>query len=133
MGLATPSLLNVTRHWAERNHSIESIRANDWLFMTYHAFDYFMNIDDFPRLAEFRQATLDHTLALAETLAPERHYTLFLFAPRPTSGLARLCRRRPLSAASTIWRRRSARTAAGPTSTIWRAGSRSPPSTSWSP
>ncbi len=89
LGLATPALLERTRAWAQANHSLEAIRANDWLFMTYHAFDYFMHIDDFPRLAEFRQATLDHTLALAEALAPERHYTLFFFAPRPESEVAR--------------------------------------------
>ena len=89
LGLATPALLNVTRHRAEKVHTLKSIRENDWLFMTYHAFDYFMNIDDFPRLTEFRQATLDHTLALAETLAPERYYTLFLFAPDPESEVAR--------------------------------------------
>ncbi len=89
LGLATPRLQNATRHWAEQHHSLEGIRSNDWLFMTYHAFDYFMNIDDFPQLAGFRAATLAHTVALAETLIPKRHYTLFFFAPDPASAVAR--------------------------------------------
>ena len=88
LGLATPRLLNATRHWAEQHHSVEGIRSNDWLFMTYHSFDYFMNIDDFPQLAGFRAATLAHTVALAETLIPKRHYTLFFFAPEPDSPVA---------------------------------------------
>ena len=88
LGLATPALLANTRRWAEAHHSLDDIRANDWLFMTYHAFDYFMHIDDFPRLADFRAATLEQVLALAQTLIPQRHYTLFFYAPEPGSPVA---------------------------------------------
>lgn len=89
LGLATPTLLQRTRRRAEQQHSLPRIRANDWLFMTYHSFDYFMHIDDFPRLTDFRTAVLEHTLTLAATLVPQRHYTLFFFAPDPASPVAR--------------------------------------------
>ena len=130
LGLATPRLLNATRHWAEQHHSVEGIRSNDWLFMTYHAFDYFMNIDDFPQLAEFPRGDSGAHCRAGGDAHPQTALHALLLRARPGlaggAGLAGGC---PLRAVWIRWRRRSARMAAGPTSTICRNGSRSPPST----
>lgn len=88
-GAAKPSLIEKTRRWAMARHSPESIRANEWLFMAYHAVDYFFAIDDFPNLDAFRVATIDNVIACAEK-APESQYdSFFSFAPDPDSLIAK--------------------------------------------
>src|SRR5215213_7771014 len=44
LGCASDSLGQTTAQWVQHNLSPEKIRANDWLFMTYHAYDYFLPI-----------------------------------------------------------------------------------------
>ena len=44
LGLSTPSLEASTAKWVEENLTVEKIKSNEWLFMAYHAHDYFMNI-----------------------------------------------------------------------------------------
>ncbi len=88
-GAATPSLADKTRRWAAARHSLESVGANEWLFMAYHAVDYFFAVDDFPRLDDFRRATIENVIACAEK-APESQYdSLFAFAPEPDSTIAK--------------------------------------------
>ena len=88
-GAATPSLIEKTRRWAIARYSLDSVRANEWLFMAYHAVDYFFAIDDFPRLEDFRRATVENVIACAEK-APESQYdSLFAFAPEPDSAIAK--------------------------------------------
>lgn len=88
-GAAAPSLVDKTRRWAAARHSLESVRANEWLFMAYHAVDFFFAIDDFPRLDEYRRATVDNVIACAKK-APESQYdSLFAFAPEPDAPIAK--------------------------------------------
>ena len=85
---ATPSLIDKTKAWALANNTPEKVRQNEWLFMTYHAFDFFFALDDLPGLLAFRTATVDNILACAQT-APENQYdSLFIFAPTPGSMIA---------------------------------------------
>ena len=85
IGKATPALLKSTKAWVQQNLTVEHIRAVDWLFMNYHAYDYYMNIDDFPDLEAHRQAVIDNIKDCAEK-APENQYsTLFQFANSPDS------------------------------------------------
>ena len=87
-GCATPALIDKTKRWALNNHTQDKIRRNEWLFMAYHAFDFFFALDDFPDLAGFRQATVDNIVACA-LAAPESQYdSLFVFAPTPDSAIA---------------------------------------------
>ena len=86
---ATPSLVEKTKEWAMRHHSIESVRSNEWLFMAYHAFDYFFALDDFPNLDGFRKATIENIVDCA-IRAPESQYdSVFAFAPSPDSLVAK--------------------------------------------
>lgn len=88
-GCATPTLIEKTKRWALANHTPASIRENEWLFMAYHAFDFFFAVDDLPKLADYQGATVDNIVACA-IAAPENQYdSLFAFAPAPDSMIAR--------------------------------------------
>ncbi|MDE2859709.1 MAG: hypothetical protein OXN94_17815 [Chloroflexota bacterium] len=86
---AEPALIMKTKGWVAERHTLESIRANEWLFMAYHAVDFFFAIDEFPDLERYRAATIDNVLACAKA-APESQYdSLFAFAPAPDSIIAK--------------------------------------------
>jgi hypothetical protein len=88
LGLVTPSLAESTRRWVQANLTLEKVQANDWLFMAYHAHDYFMNVSDFPNLETYRKATLENIAALAERAPEKQYFVLFQFAPKPDSPVA---------------------------------------------
>lgn len=88
-GCAQPSLVRKTKAWAAKHHSPASIRRNEWLFMAYHAVDFFFAVDDFPDLEQYRAATIENVLTCAQA-APESQYdSLFLFARTPDSRIAK--------------------------------------------
>jgi hypothetical protein len=89
LGLVTPKLAETTRQWAQANHSLESIAANEWLFMGYHAFDYFMNVTDFPDVYIYRAAVIQNLVDCAAKMPAKQYYDLFYFAPTPDSWLAK--------------------------------------------
>lgn len=93
LGLCSPTLAESTQRWVLQNLSLEKIKANDWLFMAYHAHDYFMNVEDFPDLERCRQATLDNIRHCAEAHLYKGELNkarmIFQFAPRPESPVAR--------------------------------------------
>lgn len=84
----TPDLANSTKAWVLANLTLDNIRANEWLFMAYHAHDYFMNVTDFPDLAAYRQATLDNINACTAVMPEKQAYTLFQFATTPDNPVA---------------------------------------------
>ena len=88
----TPGLATSTQQWVSQNLTLDQIRGNKWLFMAYHAYDYFMNVRTFPNLEEHRQAVLKNIRACAEEQArkneSKKYYTLFSFAPSPASEVA---------------------------------------------
>ena len=87
-GCATPSLVEKTVAWAAANHSPDTIRENNWLFMAYHAYDFFFAIDAFPKLDSYRQASVDNIVALAQAMPDSQCDSLFAFAPTPDSIVA---------------------------------------------
>lgn len=88
-GCARPALIEKTKAWAAANYSPSKILENQWLFMAYHAVDFFFAIDNFPDLGRYRQAAVDNVVACAER-APENQYdSLFPFAPTPDSLIAK--------------------------------------------
>ena len=89
LGLVTPSLAESTRRWVQANLSLERVRDNDWLFMAYHAYDYFMNVRDFPDLEEYQFATVQNIVDCAMHAPEKQYYSLFAFAPTPESPVAR--------------------------------------------
>lgn len=66
----TPAYAEKTRAWVQANITLESIKANDWLFMAYHAYDYFFAVGDFPELADYQQATVENVVKCA-SIAPD--------------------------------------------------------------
>ena len=89
LGLCSPDLAESTRRWVQAHVTPESIRANEWLFMAYHAVDYFLNVTDFPDLEIYRRATLDNVIACAQAAPDDQASVLFQFAPTPESAVAR--------------------------------------------
>lgn len=87
-GGCSASLAASTQKWVLANLTLEKVRANEWLFMAYHAFDYFMNVTEFPNLAELRQATIENIIACAQKANEKQYYVLFHFAPAPNAPLA---------------------------------------------
>ena len=87
--LVTPSLAESTQKWVRANQTLEKIAANEWLFMAYHAFDYFMNVDDFPNVAAYRAATTRNIVELAQKLPEKQYHSLFKFASDPKSDIAK--------------------------------------------
>jgi hypothetical protein len=85
---SSSSLLHPTREWVEQNLTLEAIKANEWLFMAYHAYDYFMNVDDFPDVETYRQATIDNIVNGIQKIPEKQYYHLFRFAPTPDSPVA---------------------------------------------
>ncbi len=85
---ASPSLVEKTKLWVLANTSPEKILANEWLFMAYHAFDFFFAVDDLPGLQSFRQATVDNILACAIAAPDNQVDSLFVFALTPDSAIA---------------------------------------------
>ena len=91
-GACTPKLAQSTRQWVEKNLTLEKIDANDWLFMAYHAHDYFMNVVEYPNLDEHRQAVINNIVKCAKQQAAKgetkKYYTLFMFATSPEGEVA---------------------------------------------
>jgi hypothetical protein len=73
--------------------TLDKVQSNKWLFMGYHAFDYFFNEDDFPDIEKFRSATLEniYRTALDHEKNGERNklFPFFQFASGPDSVVAR--------------------------------------------
>ena len=65
-GQCSLEMANRTKAWVEANVSLDSIAKSDWLFMTYHYFDYFMNVRDFPDLDSYQEATIATIIRLTE-------------------------------------------------------------------
>jgi len=84
-GQARPSLIEKTKKWVEVNHTLDSIRANEWLFMAYHAVEFFFTVENFPNLEAYQQATIDNVIACAEKAPENQYYSLLPFVPSPDS------------------------------------------------
>jgi hypothetical protein len=88
-GKANAAIEKKTRVWVEANLSLEAIAKQEWLFMLYHAYDYFMNVSDFPNVETFRQATIQRIVQLAEAAPDNQAYSIFMFVKNPESPLAK--------------------------------------------
>jgi hypothetical protein len=85
---AHPSLQESTRGWVEKHLTLEAIRGVDWLFMNYHAYDYFFNVYDFPNVEVYQDATIENILRCAEAAPENQHYVFFNFARNPYTPIA---------------------------------------------
>ncbi len=92
LNICPPGVRHKTREWVIKNLTLEVIRSNGWLFMAYHAHDYFLNEDDFPDIEEYRAATLNNiyqtVLAHQERGEMNKLFPFFQFALGPDSIVA---------------------------------------------
>ena len=92
-GHCPSTIANSTKDWVLQNLTPEKIRKNEWLFMAYHAHDYFMNVGDFANLEEHRQAAVDNIVQCALHHEQQREMNkltaLFMFAPIPATAVAK--------------------------------------------
>ena len=88
LGLCPAAVAESTRAWVLENLTLAHIRANEWLFMAYHAFDYYMNVPEFPDLAAFRQAVANNIVACADAAPEKQYYNLFHFVTEPATAEA---------------------------------------------
>jgi len=90
LGAVTREVVARTRVWVVDNLSIEAIAENEWLFMAYHAHDYFMNVENFPDLEDYRAATVENIIRCFTQADKKQWYTLFLFAYSPDAPAAKV-------------------------------------------
>jgi hypothetical protein len=88
LGCASESLQQTTAAWVERNLTLEKVRANKWLFMGYHAYDYFLPIRETTEGREGWQAAVENIIACTEKASPTQYYDMMRFAPSPESPVA---------------------------------------------
>ena len=90
--LCPPAVQEKTRNWVLENLTLEKIRSNNWLFMAYHAHDYFFNVVDFPQLEKYQTVTVDNIYACAlgheEQGEMNKLFPFFQFAAGPESPIA---------------------------------------------
>lgn len=85
-GKSSPGLNASTTQWVQENLTLDKIRANDWLFMAYHAYDYYFNLPD---CEEYRAATIENIVKLARQIPENQYHSLIRFAMTPDSRVAK--------------------------------------------
>jgi hypothetical protein len=85
--LLTPKLEKCARKWTTENLNIDKIAANKWLFMAYHAFDYYSNIEE--EIKGAYTATVKNIVECAQVATPNQYHTLFHFIKSPEDKLAK--------------------------------------------
>lgn len=88
-GKATPDLMASTTRWAEANMSLEKICAEQWLFMLYHPYDFYVSRPASPELADLQTATVERIVELSAGLAENQYYSLLRYLPGPDDPVAK--------------------------------------------
>jgi hypothetical protein len=89
MGMCSASLAESTSSWVHKNLTVDKIKANEWLFMAYHAHDYYLNLDDSPENIPYKETTVNNIINCAKNAAEKNYFTLFQFAGSPNTDVAR--------------------------------------------
>lgn len=89
LGMASPALAENTRKWVQTNLPLEKVKANEWLFMAYHAHDYFFHVNDFPDVETYRAATLANIIECAEKMPDKQYSVIFYFAMWPNGTVSK--------------------------------------------
>jgi len=80
----TDRVFENTLKWTAVNLTEERIRANDWLFMAYHAYDFYKNVVIAPDHDRLWTAAQENIVACAEAARPDQYYQILRFVPDPT-------------------------------------------------
>jgi hypothetical protein len=81
LGCISESLRETTAKWVQHNLTLEKIRANDWLFMAYHAYDYYQPLRETPEGKAGWQSAVENIIACAEKAESEKYNSIFRFVP----------------------------------------------------
>jgi hypothetical protein len=85
--LCTPVLEESAEQWVSENLTVEKVLANKWLFMAYHAFDYYSSIEESEKYYNAKQAMMRNILECAENATEKQYHTLFQFMKSRTDEL----------------------------------------------
>lgn len=89
VGLSTPSLEESTARWAAENLTIEKIEANEWLFMAYHAHDYYLTMEETPENRPYKEAAIRNIIKCAENAPAKSRFALMHFAWHPDNEVSK--------------------------------------------
>ena len=87
-GKANEAIISKTRAWVQQHLTLDSIRNEAWLFMLYHAFDYFNADATFPNIEQYRKATIERIVSLGQQIPDNQMHSLCTFIPSPQSAVA---------------------------------------------
>ncbi|ASS76007.1 hypothetical protein CIG75_14235 [Tumebacillus algifaecis] len=87
LGLSTPVLEESTAKWAAEHLNVEQIANNDWLFMAFQAFDYYLTLEDTADTRPLREATIQNIIKLAEKAPEKSFFTLCHYISDPHSEM----------------------------------------------
>lgn len=87
-GISSDSLMTSTTRWTRSNLTIEKIQNNEWLFMAYHAFDYYMNLEESLTSKPLKEATIHNIIGCAGKAEQKKYFTFFQFANSPETEIA---------------------------------------------
>lgn len=88
LGICSDELKASTAQWASDHLNVAQIEENEWLFMAYHAFDYYVNTPATPEHAQHRDAAIANIVACASKAEPKQYSSYFSFAAAPDSPVA---------------------------------------------
>ena len=90
LGYLTPLLKESTRRWVSKNLNIDKVLSNNWLFMAYHAFDYYTNIGENEVTIGAESAVAKNIIQCVENAKESQYHTLFHFIKSPDDKLAKV-------------------------------------------
>lgn len=89
LGLCTPTIDIYTKKWISKNLNVANILSNKWLFMAYHAFDYYSNVEESKETKKAKKAMMKNILECAENAKEKQYHTLFQFIKSPEDELSK--------------------------------------------
>ncbi|KMJ58315.1 hypothetical protein AB685_10425 [Bacillus sp. LL01] len=88
-GLCTEQVAFYTSKWVKENLNDEQIQKTEWLFMNYHAVDYYTNVEQTEENLALKEAAIKQVIKCAEAVPEKQYFTFFQFAPMPDSAVAK--------------------------------------------
>ncbi|CAG9620615.1 hypothetical protein [Sutcliffiella rhizosphaerae] len=88
-GICTEKIAERTAKWVKEHLTREKIQKTDWLFMNYHAFDYYRYAKDDAENEKLKLAAVEQIVKCASSAPENQYFTFFQFAPTPDSLVAK--------------------------------------------
>jgi hypothetical protein len=82
-GLCSELISSRTAYWVKDNLNVDQIKKTDWLFMNYHAVDYFTNVEQTIENRALKKVALEQVVKCTAVIPEKQYFTYFQFAPAP--------------------------------------------------